>query len=95
MITDRKPGRLLTGSLFGAALSAVFGLATLAVAPPAPAMAQTDPASLEFSLAPDESRELPLGTVATYTETGSIDMAAQVVCEETESSVVTDTVAVG
>jgi Family of unknown function (DUF6600) len=53
MTIARKPARLTTGSLFGAALSAILGLTTLAVAPPPPAMAQADPAALEFREALD------------------------------------------
>jgi uncharacterized protein DUF6600 len=53
MIADRKPGRRMAGSILGAALSAILGLTTLAVVPPVPAVAQSDPASLEFREALD------------------------------------------
>jgi hypothetical protein len=52
------------------------------------------PASTEFSLDPGESREERLATATTYTEAGRFEMAAQVVCEGVESSVVTATVSV-
>jgi len=48
MSIDRKPGRPKFGSLFGVALSAMLALPVVAVAPPAPAVAQTDAAALEF-----------------------------------------------
>ena len=52
------------------------------------------PASIDFSLAAGESRQMGLGTNRTYTDTGPVEMAAQLVCDDTKSAVATQTVTV-
>jgi hypothetical protein len=52
------------------------------------------PATTEFSLDADASRDFTLRTASRYLVRGEIPMAAQVTCEETDSAVVTDSVTV-
>lgn len=52
------------------------------------------PATIEFSLAGGESLQRDLRVSVRYTQPGTFEMAAKVVCDDTESSVAAETVTV-
>jgi hypothetical protein len=52
------------------------------------------PATTDFSMSPGERRDLPLTTSSQYRQTGSYEMAAQLVCDSERSQVIVKTVGV-